>query len=181
MAKPKFKCEQCGKVMTALEIVEHDCMVAQAIVVPDVAGEIVGWRAWNVEGDEDVRLKSVTHTSYTWHPGTRFQIAECSLHATEEIPAEKHSCGFYAAKTKEHLLSMSYHRYTDTDDVVIGEVALSGKVIPGTQGWRAQKARIVRVYVPFEKWRLMRKIEEVYGVEVVLANTLVDRTAKEVG
>jgi hypothetical protein len=165
--------------MSAAEMVGHNCMVATSVVIPDVAGEIIGWRAWNVVGEHDIRLGSVTHTSYIWHPGTKYVIAECSLHSTEEIPDEKHPCGFYAAKTREHLLSMSYHRYTDTDNVVIGEVALSGKVIPGTQGWRAQKARIVKVYVPFEKWRLLEKIKEVYGVEVQLANTLLDKSKPE--
>ena len=173
---PKFTCEECGKKMTAQEMIEHNCLVATPVVVPDVLGEMVGWRAWNVieTGENEVRLGSVTHTSYIWRP-QGFVIAECSLHQTEEIPAEKHSCGFYAAKTREHLLSMSYHRYTDSDDIVIGEVGLSGKVIAGTQGWRAQKARIKKVYVPFEKWQLMKKIEEVYNVEVELSNTLVVR------
>src|SRR5215831_2347307 len=171
---PRFKCETCNKVLSAQEMMDHDCLVATSIVVPDVVGEVIGWRAWNVIGEEDIRLRSVTHTSYVWQPKA-FVIAECSLHTTEEIPAEKHSCGFYAAKTREHLLSMSYHRYSEADDIVIGEVGLSGKVIPGTQGWRAQKARIKKVYVPFEKWRLMKKIEEVYNVPCELSNTLVIR------
>ena len=160
--------------MTVQEMIDHNCLVATAMVVPDIVGEIIGWRAWNVIGPEsdDLRLGSVTHTSYTWKPQS-FVIAECSLHPTEDIPNEKHSCGFYAAKTREHLLSMSYHRYTDVDDIVIGEVGLSGKVIAGTQGWRAQKARIKKVYVPFEKWRLMHRIEEVYKVDCELSNTLV--------
>jgi len=171
---PKFKCEECGKSMSVQEMIDHNCLIATSIVVPDVLGEIVGWRAWNVldVGDGEVRLGSVTHTNYIWKPNS-FVIAECTLHTVEEIPHEKHSCGFYAAKTREHLLSMSYHRYTDVDDIVIGEVGLSGKVIPGTQGWRAQKARIKKVYVPYEKWRLLKKIEEVYNVECELSNTLV--------
>lgn len=174
MPQPNFKCSGCGAELAASEIVDHNCLIGSSVVVPDVLGEVMGWRAWVVHnGDSDeIRLGSVTHTSYVWKPQS-FVIAECGVHATEEIPSEKHSCGFYAAKTREHLLSMNYHRYSDVDDIVIGEVGLSGKVIPGTQGYRAQKARIKKVYIPFEKWRLLEKIKEVYGVDAELSNTLV--------
>lgn len=169
----RFKCSNCGKELEVSDIPDHNCLIATPIVVPDMIGEVMGWRAWKIVGEGDsVRLGSVTHTGYCWKPKQKYHIAECGIHGTEEIPFENHTCGFYAAKTREHLLSMSYHRYNEVDDVVIGEVAMSGKIIPGTQGWRAQKARIEKIYVPFERWKLFRAIEEVYDVKVELANTL---------
>lgn len=73
-------------------------------------------------------------------------------------------------------MSLGYGRESWRGDSVatpifIGEVALAGKVIPGTQGWRAERGRIARLYVPFHHWRFVEALEELYRVEVVLDNT----------
>jgi len=173
MSELMFTCSECKKKIKATEVMDHDCMIAKPMVVPDAIGEVFGWRAWAVHGEgDDVRLGSVTHSKHRWPPRS-FMIAECAQHSTEEIPAQAHTCGLYAAKTREHLLSMTYHRYESDENVIIGEVAMCGRVIPGTQGWRAQRARVHKLYVPYEKWRLVKPLSEVYGVEVELANTLV--------
>jgi hypothetical protein len=59
----------------------------------------------------------------------------------------------------------------------IGEVALVGKVIRGTQGWRAERARPLRLWVPYEHWRLVRKLAQTYRVPVGLTDTLLAASA----
>jgi hypothetical protein len=63
------------------------------------------------------------------------------------------------------------HREDDRP-VFIGQVGLAGKVIAETQGWRAEKARIVRLFVPFQHYRYVAPLEALYRVPVVLDNTL---------
>jgi len=71
-------------------------------------------------------------------------------------------------------MGMSYHQYNaDSGNVMIlGQVANWGKVIEGTQGWRAARAYPVRMWVPFETWKLAAVIEEHYGVPVAVKNYL---------
>jgi hypothetical protein len=140
-------------------------------VVPDVVGEIVGWRAWKLVGpSRRPLLGSVTYTSTVWLP-RQWTVATCGTHGEGEVPAEGHSCGLYAAKTREQLVKLGYAEYSDVTQTIVGEVAFAGKVIPGSQGWRAARARIKRLYLPYEKWQLAEYIERLYGCDVTLANT----------
>jgi hypothetical protein len=167
-----FRCEVCGLHFEAPDVLAHmETHIGKEVAIPDVAGEIIGGRAWKVEfdvGSQSYQLKSATRT-FVW-PKKTWAVATCSVkgHAP---PHEKCSCGLYAAKTRAQLLDMHYHVY-DQEDVVVGEVAMAGKVIPGTQGWRAEKARVAKVYVPFTRWRLAELIRDEYGVPVELDNTL---------
>ena len=150
--------------------------------VPDIMGCVAGWRAWGV--DKDVpdfgiapKLRSVTFGAYYWSP-RRVAEAECARCGEADgpgVPGESCTCGFYSAKTLEHLLSMSYHMY-DADSNgcfhVVGQVANWGKVIEGSQGWRSQFSYPVKLYVPFEAWRLIKPLNKAYGIPCVLKNTL---------
>jgi len=150
------------------------------IVVPDVLGEIVGWRAWRVVGNPKFPLLgSVSHTSTLWHPD-RWTLATCggadtchrAVGADRRIPGESCTCGMYAAKSREQLVSLGYNREADPlHPVFIGEVGLVGKVIPGKQGWRAEKGRVVRLYVPFHRYEWVEALESLYQVPVLLTNT----------
>jgi hypothetical protein len=61
---------------------------------------------------------------------------------------------------------------------IVGRVANWGKVVPGTQGWRAEYAYPEMLYVPFEVARyLARPVSDTYGVPVTLMN-LLDPDAK---
>src|SRR5262245_13791446 len=120
-------------------------------------GEVVAWRAWQViasHGDRLPYLRSVSHSSTVWHPG-HWTLATCGQRGHScprssdgRVPGESCSCGMYAARDRAHLVSMGYadDRGHVEAPVVIGEVALAGKVIPGTQGWRAEKGRIKRLF-----------------------------------
>jgi hypothetical protein len=66
---------------------------------------------------------------------------------------------------------MGYNEYLDPDDpTILGEVALAGKVIVGTKGYRASRARPRRLYVPHSKWRLAKPLQDAYCVPVDRAN-----------
>jgi hypothetical protein len=151
---------------------------------PDELGVVTGWRAWRVHRtpDEDgqVLLRSATW-DYAWVPYEKAR-ASCDRCTSEDprsrecTPGEACSCGFYCARSLNHLRSMGYHTYnadSDGDVTIVGRVANWGKVIPGTQGWRAEYAYPERLFVPFEVARnLALPVSNTYGVPVTLMNVL---------
>lgn len=76
-------------------------------------------------------------------------------------PHVQHQCGIYAVSQMSLVPDPESSR-------VIGAVHLAGKIIPGTTGYRAQKAKIVAL---LDSWRTrklgIREISEMYGVPVV--------------
>lgn len=179
-----FSCDDCGFSGTIDALAAHDCgenVEALNAPTPDIMGEVIGYRAWKIVrvGVGNLRLQSVTHSSdAVWKPQD-WTFAECrgDGHCAKSndgrIPGEHCSCGIYAALDRKHLIKMGYNRYTDGHDVVIGQVGLVGKVVQGTQGYRATKARIVKVSVPYERWKLMAPLTEAYGpygTDFVLGN-----------
>ena len=154
-----------------------------APIVPDVAGEILGWRAWQVVGEGPyTRLQSVNaHEAFNvprelciW-PTDRWMFAVCPRGHTE-VPHAGCRCGLYAAETRKFLVEYGYANYSNTDDdLVMGVAGLVGKVIPGQQGWKAQRARVVRLEVPFEKESLARRLGDLYNVPVGLGYLFADR------
>jgi hypothetical protein len=168
---PAAKCPVCGA--SAL----HSASPAAPAVAQEerefYAEEIIGWRAWKVSKlGKLYRLGSVTHKGH-WPVGDWFHATcggdtVCYDSPDGRVPGENCSCGLYAAKSFEHLTQeLSYADYhTFGEDLrVIGEVALAGKVIVGTQGWKAEKAAVHKIYVPHVAWKVGREIARQYGVE----------------
>lgn len=143
---------------------------------PDMLGTVEGWRAWRVDLELPPfgvapKLYSATY-DYFWAPRVLAR-AECGINS-EHVPGENCRCGFYSARDLNHLRTMGYHSY-DADNgsvCVVGRMANWGKVIPGTQGWRAEKAYPVILYVPYEAAHLALPLRKAYGVPVKLANLL---------
>lgn len=128
-----------------------------------VVGEVVAYRGWNLYEDySSVRLESLGGDMW---PRGGWMVAECDGHG-HEVPGEDCSCGIYAARDREHLFQMGYNSRA----AVQGTVALAGKVIPGSQGWRAERARPLCITVPYERWQLVRRLRETYRCEVVLGS-----------
>lgn len=187
-------CRDCGKLVIAkaepetspvptgnvVETVKAE--TDEPIAVPDYMGTLVGWRAWGVYPDADPPLlQSLKYAGAVWTPGERME-ATCggariaAWHSKDEgIPGNNCGCGLYAAKTREHLQSMNYHRY-DAERRglfhVMGEVELWGRVVEGTQGWRAEFGYPRTLYVPFEAHRLVKPLRDSYGCKVKLNNIL---------
>lgn len=142
------------------------------MTTPDIAGEIMAFRSWDVTDSlwtrAGARLLSLNGTLW---PTSAWLEADCELN--HEIPDEVCSCGIYAARTRGHLVSLAYNDGGGRNVVrAIGEVALVGKVIPGTQGWRASRARPVRLWVPYDQWRLANSLSQAYAIPVGLSDTL---------
>ncbi len=139
--------------------------------VPDAIGPIIGWRAWRVERIANVAiLQSVVYDEVPWPP-RRYLVATCPGEDESDhvVPEENCTCGIYAARDRPTLIDMRYGDYGPADIKVIGEVGLSGKVIVGQYGYRASKARPLRLYVPRMLWRLVADLEH-YGVPIKLTN-----------
>jgi hypothetical protein len=188
-------CRDCGKLVVGSasapvdpirDAMEGGGMVAVDEEVPTHVEAEVGWRAWGVDPDtpeaEIPLLRSVTYAEAYWTPGAPME-ATCGGASAQgdHVPGEHCSCGLYSAKTMEHLLSMGYHKY-DADRAglfhVIGEVSLWGKVVEGSQGWRAQFGYPRTLYVPYEAWPLAARLEAGYRVPVRLKNILNANAAK---
>lgn len=152
-----------------------------SFTAPDEMGCVEGWRAWRV-GRElpdfglPPKLHSVTY-DYYWTPRQKAR-AECQT-CGPDVPGEGCSCGFYSAKTLDHLRQMGYHTYGDEGGqvCVVGRLACWGKVVEGTQGWRTEYAYPAVLYLPFEVWRLGSRLAKAYGVPIKLLN-LLDRDAQ---
>jgi hypothetical protein len=180
---PNLPCPECGDLVDVSEISTHwataHAPVAEGVVIPDKIGEVVAWRAWKCQLSKTtpggVELVSATRDS-VW-PHDDWMIAECPNHHDHKVeggvPGKNCTCGIYAAKTREQLVNLKYGVYSEYQNVVIGEVAMVGKVIPGSQGWRASKARIKSILVPYEHWQMVAPLKKSYDVPVDLATTLV--------
>jgi hypothetical protein len=148
---------------------------------PDVMGTVEGWRAWAVEKDlprfeVPPKLYSIAGTAgFYWVPRKK-AVAECMYGCgPDQVPSFDCSCGFYSAKTYEHLLSMPYPNY-DADAMgmfhVVGRVANWGRVVEGSLGWRAQYSYPVELFIPYEAAKLAAPLRDTYGVKVKLENHL---------
>jgi hypothetical protein len=139
--------------------------------VPDLIGEVPGWRAWNVIGEHTSTPRVASpHTvgdfDGIW-PTNRWMVAACPFgHPVAEIPTEQCGCGLYAANSIEELLRMHYGALSQGLEhcKVIGEIGFAGRVIRGTNASRGQRARVVRLYVPFSKGELGEALSRVYDV-----------------
>ena len=159
--------------------------------------EIIGWKGLDVKHVKGkARLQSPAFgVDGPWEPG-EWRVARCfktgrvagaSGHTPEQaninlVPPVRdchgshHGCGYYAGRTREHLMGMGYQRYSEDAPTVLAEVQLAGKMYPATNGWRAQKILPRRLHVPYELWKVAAELEAEYGphgVEIVLGQTII--------
>jgi hypothetical protein len=165
-----------------------------------IVKEIIGWKGLDVRMVAGkARLQSpMFGIDGPWNPG-EWKVARCFKGRTaavagtptghypeqtdiECVPPVKncqgaaHGCGYYAGRTREHLMQMGYQRYDELEPTVLVEVQLAGKMYPASNGWRAQKIRPVRIHVPHELWKVGAALEAEYGphgVEIVLGTTII--------
>ena len=128
---------------------------------------------------EGIRLLSVT-CDYVWCP-SGWNAATCWHTTLHVAPAELCTCGFYAARSRAHLVTTEYSLYSSNAKdgwqrrpKVIGEVELAGKVIPAANGYRAMRVRPRRILVPHEFYGFLKPLRAAYprDTDVELANTL---------
>jgi len=138
------------------------------LCIPDGIEPIVGWRYWRAEAGWLFSLNRFK----TW-PAARALEARCSLtdgHA-EPPPGERCGCGIYAALDLDTLKEITE---PDLESLlVVGEVALWGRVIPADLGYRAQFGYprclwVVRESLPALDWTadVPLCLSEMYGIPV---------------
>jgi hypothetical protein len=141
---------------------------------PDYIEPVVGWRSWLVVREaEGLRLRSIVYDAL-WLPGNEL-IARC-LHRRFSLPwsnrlehvppARGCRCGIYAAREPEEAATYFEGRLADSLGVhrVIGTVALWGRVVECTRGWRGSLAYPKMIYVPATRapyWLKAERAEEV--------------------
>ena len=120
--------------------------------VPDGIEPIVGWRYWGCEtpGGETAWLTSINRFS-TW-PAGRATKARCSyapIHGPE-VPHESCTCGVYAVSDLETLKEVADPIEGAAGEgrrVVVGTVAIWGRIVPGEWGWRGEHAYPTQLWV----------------------------------
>jgi hypothetical protein len=158
-------------------------LIDAGFTAPDVVGTVEGWRAWRVKlepprfGTAPKLMSAAFNYSWTPRVKARAECAKCKNPdptANDHVPGTHCSCGFYSARTLDHLRRMGYHGYSQSSGYtsVVGQLANWGKVIPGSQGWRAEFAYPAVLFVPFEAWRLRKPLMRAYGVPCKLLNLL---------
>ena len=123
---------------------------AAELLVPDGIEPIVGWRYWGCEalGTETCWLTSITRFS-TWQV-RRPTLARCSYAPVHEaggsgVPDPSCTCGVYAVSDLDVLKQVA-DPTPDQDHaggsraVVVGTVAIWGRIVPGEWGWRGEQA-----------------------------------------
>ncbi len=103
---------------------------------------VVGWRYWQLtpplrSGPQPARrLRSVTQRRIEWPPGSVLRAA--CLGAGHRAPDERCDCGLYGARDlptlREHGLCLA------PEALVVGRVALWGRIVPDVSGWRGEYA-----------------------------------------
>lgn len=181
-----YVCDHCGLVRVGKDkepepqpVTDEEQSVSTDDA-PDMIDPVIGWRVWRVKTKlrpgELPLLRSATFGGAIWEPG-RTVAAVCPKGHKHGPPCTG-ACGsgLYSAKDYWHLMGMSYPEYEDADEevMVLGECYFWGKVVEGTQGWRAEFGYPKRLWVPYEANRLAKPLREAYGVPVGMKNFLAD-------
>lgn len=123
----------------------------------DVLGPIKAYRVWRVFWEDDERFRDhalglmSSNTSYRWHRET--VVAYCKSFASvkgHDAPSIGCLCGIYALKAPEFgrvVREVTHSTWLQQQNrYVFGEVELSGNYIEYAHGYRAQKAKITKIY-----------------------------------
>jgi hypothetical protein len=121
--------------------------------IPDGIEPIEAYRTWGyvIRLEQGIAELRSLNSGDPWHAG--WNVAMCwpppagrpqdSAHAA---PLEGCTCGFYATKKPVAIDPTVGFRSTPGTGLIMGKVALSGKVIEHERGYRAEKARVVELY-----------------------------------
>ena len=96
---------------------------------------VVGWRYWQLSTHGPV-LRSVSHRRFEWAPGRPLR-AWCTA-GGHAAPAERCNCGIYAARDLDTLRGRGM--CLAPGGLVVGEVALWGRVASHEDGYRGELA-----------------------------------------
>jgi len=127
---------------------------------PDLAEPVLGWRAWSARAEQDALLLHSPVFPCRWTPGRRL-AATCANRGRfgvvgrvptvepHEAPGDSCACGIYAARSAERAIRYAsrLRPVRGTRAVLIGQVALWGRVVECEHGWRGGLAYPSHLYV----------------------------------
>lgn len=134
-------------------------------MVPDRITASYGWRAWHVR---DGQLYPLIKNTLPLPKEAVAATCLEKLHSEAETPHLDCMCGFHAAKDPRELIGWIWRgRLMKPEPVVIGRVALWGRIIEGTQGFRSQYVYPTALYAydPLPSYE-RSKLEATYKVAV---------------
>jgi hypothetical protein len=111
----------------------------QGLILRDREDPVFGWRYWQLSPRR--LLRSVTQRSFEWPPG-RVLRAIC-VEVGHPAPAERCNCGLYANPDLEAL--RQHGLCLAPEVIVLGQVALWGKVFDDEPSYRAEFAYPARL------------------------------------
>ncbi|MGI8810123.1 MAG: hypothetical protein ACR2KK_20215 [Acidimicrobiales bacterium] len=115
------------------------CGPGPGLIVRDRDDPVFGWRYWQLSPRR--LLRSVTQSQFEWPPG-RVLRALC-VEVGHPAPAERCNCGLYANPDldalRQHGLCLA------PQAIVLGQVALWGKVVDDEPSYRAEFAYPARL------------------------------------
>lgn len=146
---------------------------------PDLVEEILGWKVLAL-GEEGRLCHDFDHlhhvviptglsspTRDTQWPSHDWLWATCSRDTEHQPPVEECSCGIYAVADPGGARSYVWKAPL----TVLVRVGLAGKVIPGTRGWRGERARVVALTRtgtgPRDYPRLLAQVAQRYDVPIL--------------
>jgi hypothetical protein len=159
------------------------------VEAPDLVGYITGLRAWRyVDSGNGWRLQSAVQATL-WPPQEHLE-AECLvLKITtpmgiytqpirthpEPPPIEGCKCGYWGLADYNKVYSQFGTRIMkrvrpNPEQFVYGTIALWGRVLTGTEGWRAQYAyplALVSEATTLNNRGMLSRLAETYGISVV--------------
>jgi hypothetical protein len=122
------------------------------IRVPDVAGEILGWKMLALTGGGplaraaehpprvEIPIRLCSPMAPAIWPERDWLRASCAIgDPPHEPPLETCTCGIYVLADRDRVAKYRW----EASLTVLARIALVGKVVPGTRGWRGERARIV--------------------------------------
>ncbi|PVZ05375.1 hypothetical protein [Actinomycetospora cinnamomea] len=112
-----------------LDPARHDALPAAA-VAPDLPHPILGWRTWRIGRRAARRTDLIAPLAGLPWPARQAMAASCGSR-THSPPGDRCGCGLYAVADPGTL------EWGPSDHEVLGVVALWGRVVEGTRGWRA--------------------------------------------
>ncbi len=111
----------------------------QGLIRRDAADPVFGWRYWQLSPRR--LLRSVTQRQFEWPPG-RVLRAVC-VEVGHPAPADRCNCGLYANPDLEAL--RQHGLCLAPDVIVLGQVALWGKVVDDEPNYRGEFAYPARL------------------------------------
>jgi hypothetical protein len=128
---------------------------------------VYGLRTWTVVGERGAERLTAPQRGEAWPPGGAWAEASCPRSPEHRAPAHGCVCGLHAL----HPSRRSARRILSRRREIPGIAEARGQIEVHEEGFRAERARpYVLLLLPGRNARLLERLGEAYGAEVVEVN-----------